>query len=173
MKEFNNHNLFVFRPMFIVKRVLIVLILILSIYLIFKTESFKTTTIDITSSKQTIRLNVELAISLQQQQQGLMNRKRLEDSKGMLFIFPNSSIQSFWMKDTYISLDIIFLSENGDFINASTNTPPCLNKGTNCPSYISTAPAKYVLEVNSGWLEKYDNGNGLKLDTSQITYFTK
>ena len=91
---------------------------------------------------------VELAVTPEQRSKGLMYRKSLDEDKGMLFIFENSGKYGFWMKNTLIPLDIIWIDENKTIIYISENTPPC--KQDPCPSYIPNAEAKYVLELNAG-----------------------
>lgn len=81
---------------------------------------------------------------------GLMYRKKMEENRGMLFIFPDVSKRSFWMRNTIIPLDIIFISEQKTIVTIQRNTVPFSEK-----SIPSTAPAKYVLEVNAGLSDKY------------------
>lgn len=101
-------------------------------------------------------LSVEFARTFEEQQTGLMNRKSMPQDAGMLFIFSVSKVQSFWMKDTYIPLDIIFLDENKTVVNVAENAQPCVDQGNNCPVYLSSAPSLYVLEVNSGWTKAHN-----------------
>lgn len=71
----------------------------------------------------------------------------------MLFIFLESEVQEFWMKDTLLPLDMIFADAQGKIITIQENAPPCLPPRT-CPTYRSTAPALYVLEINGGMARK-------------------
>ena len=82
---------------------------------------------------------------------GLMNRTSLEENNGMLFVWEDESPRSFWMKNTLIPLDMIFISANGTIVDITT-MQPC--KTLFCESYKSK-PAKYVLEVNAGFVEKH------------------
>jgi len=77
-----------------------------------------------------------------------MYRMEMAEDRGMLFIYPRATPMSFWMKNTKISLDIIYFDQNLKLINISANTPPC--RTDICPGYPSTAPAQYVLEINGG-----------------------
>lgn len=91
---------------------------------------------------------VEIADNEADRERGLMFRTRLAADHGMLFIYPDARIRNFWMKNTLIPLDILFFDADKRLINISANTPPC--KTADCPTYASSAPAKYVLELNAG-----------------------
>jgi len=91
---------------------------------------------------------VELAITQEEQMRGLMFRKSLDKNKGMLFVFPEEDAYPFWMKDTLIPLDIIWINKNKEIVFISENTPPC--KENNCPIISTDQKAKYVLEINAG-----------------------
>ncbi|MCF6226069.1 MAG: DUF192 domain-containing protein [Xanthomonadales bacterium] len=93
-------------------------------------------------------MNVEVVRSLEKQALGLMYRTEMAADHGMLFIYPSAVPMSFWMKNTKISLDIIYFDQNLKLINISANTPPC--RTPTCPGYPSAAPAQYVLEINGG-----------------------
>jgi uncharacterized membrane protein (UPF0127 family) len=93
-------------------------------------------------------VRVELAADLATRAQGLMHRDRLPDGTGMLFIFPVTSHYSFWMKNTLIPLDMIWISEDRRVVHVKHGVPPC--QADPCPSYSPGAPARYVLEVGSG-----------------------
>jgi uncharacterized membrane protein (UPF0127 family) len=91
---------------------------------------------------------VELATTSEQQALGLMFRDSMPADQGMLFIFPNEAPRSFWMKNTRIPLDIMYFDKNLKMVSISADTPPC--RVARCPSYPSTGPAMYVLELNAG-----------------------
>ncbi len=94
-----------------------------------------------------------------------MFKKYLEKNKGMLFFFDKESIYPFWMKNTYIPLDIIWMNKNYKVVFISENNQPC--KWHNCPLIEPPTDAKYVLEVNSGIVQKIR----LKLaDELNLTY---
>jgi len=99
--------------------------------------------------KVVARFAVEIADEPGKWSQGLMNRRSLAAGSGMLFIFPESAVQDFWRKDTLLPLDMIFADARGKIITIQENAPPCLPPRT-CPTYRSTAPALYVLEINGG-----------------------
>jgi uncharacterized membrane protein (UPF0127 family) len=114
------------------------------------------------SSSEGILISVEIARSLDEIERGLMYRNELCDKCGMLFVFPVSRQQSFWMKNTKISLDIIFIDENGIILNIAKNTTPF-----STDSILSKGPAKYVLEVNSGFSEKNNLNEGSTIDVNK------
>jgi len=108
--------------------------------------------VEIYAADNKILVNVEIADDSQEWAQGLMFRKNLDENSGMLFIFPDEQTRGFWMKNTLIPLDIIFVSSNLTIIDIKENFGPC--ETDPCQVYTSKAPAKYVLEVNGGFVEK-------------------
>ena len=80
---------------------------------------------------------------------GLMYRKQMAANRGMLFVFPDVRMRSFWMKNTHIPLDIIFIAENKTIVTIQKNTKPFSEA-----SIPSSAEAKYVLEVNAGTADR-------------------
>ena len=115
--------------------------------------------ITITTNNNNIIFTVEIADTNNSRQIGLMCRKTLKDEKGMLFIFDDSQIRSFWMKNTLIPLDIIFIDKDFNIINIYHNTTPLLEN----IFYTSDSPAKYVLEVNGGVAETYNYDSSSRL----------
>ena len=96
---------------------------------------------------------LEIACTLEERQRGLMFRNDLEDNQGMLFFFEKGKYPSFWMKNTYLSLDIIFLSQDGRVVDYFERLPPCALDP--CPSYTSRFPVPYALEVKEGFVARY------------------
>lgn len=94
------------------------------------------------------RFTVEVAESREKQALGLMFRDSMPGGHGMVFVFPDEEMRSFWMKNTKIPLDIFYFDEDLKLVSVSENTPPC--HSSRCPAYPSTGPAKYVLELNAG-----------------------
>ena len=84
--------------------------------------------------------------------QGLMFRESLDEKAGMLFVFPNDTVHGFWMKNTLVPLDMIWIDKNLTIIDIQT-AEPC--KTETCPSYIPSGDARYVLEINANQSEKY------------------
>ncbi len=93
-------------------------------------------------------LSVELAKTEKERSAGLMCRTTMAENEGMLFIFDQPQTLSFWMKNTLIPLDMIFLNAEYKIINIQKNVQPC--KADPCPLYSSEKAAKYVLEINGG-----------------------
>jgi len=93
---------------------------------------------------------VEIADTPETQTKGLMGRNALDDSSGMLFVFERIEPQKFWMKNTPLSLDIIFIGGDGCIINIVESTTPMSNH-----KYRSSGPVKYVVEVRSGFAKRF------------------
>jgi len=91
---------------------------------------------------------IELALTPEERSNGLMFREGLDFKSGMLFVFEKEGKYPFWMKNTLIPLDIIWINENKEVIFISENAQPC--KEYYCPIIEPTKNAKYVLEINGG-----------------------
>ncbi|MDE5466049.1 DUF192 domain-containing protein [Bradyrhizobium sp. CSS354] len=94
--------------------------------------------------------SVEIATTEEEKQTGLMYRKELADGKGMLFDFNPEQEVSMWMKNTYVSLDMIFIRADGRILRIAENTEPMSTKIIS-----SRGPARAVLEVVAGTAQKY------------------
>ncbi|MEM2963418.1 MAG: DUF192 domain-containing protein [Candidatus Anstonellales archaeon] len=104
------------------------------------------------STGQKILLFVEIADTYEKRMRGLMYRESLPKGGGMLFVFEDSAPRIFWMKNTLIPLDIIFIDEEGAVVAIVENAQPCLVDP--CKTYSSKENAKYVLEVEGGFARK-------------------
>jgi uncharacterized membrane protein (UPF0127 family) len=91
-------------------------------------------------------VRVELARTSAEHERGLMFRKSLAADEGMLFVFPETSEHAFWMKNTLIRLDMIFIGEDHSILGLVERAEPM----TTTPRSIGV-PCRYVLEVNGGW----------------------
>jgi len=111
-----------------------------------------------------ITVDVEVADTEALRTLGLSGRKYLGDYNGMLFVFDNVVNNPFWMKDTYINLDIIFIDEQGFIIDIKKNNQPCTEEF--CSYIFSSSMYKYVLEVNGG----FSDLNGIKIGQSIVMY---
>lgn len=98
---------------------------------------------------------------------GLSNRKSLDQKQGMLFIFPKKGIYSFWMKNTLIPLDMIYIND-GKIVYIVRNAPVQTGNNGQLPIYTPTSEATYVLEINGGLSEKYKFKNGDKVTLKGI-----
>lgn len=104
-------------------------------------------------------LKIELADNDFERQTGLMYRKKLDTNKGMLFIFDDIRVRSFYMKNTYIPLDIIYIDSNNIILSIIKNAEPLNQK-----SLPSEGPVKYVLEINAGLSDLWDLQSGDKIN---------
>ncbi|MGM5485345.1 MAG: DUF192 domain-containing protein [Nanobdellota archaeon] len=104
------------------------------------------------------RIEVEIADTPEEREKGLMHREELCDDCGMLFIFREEKERSFWMKDTKLPLDIIFIGEDKR-INEIHHAEPC--KKDPCRTY--EGKAKYVLETNKGRFQENITGRDVKI----------
>lgn len=103
-------------------------------------------------------ITIEVANTPKEQEQGLMFRKTLAVNSGMLFIFEQEQFLSFWMKNTLIPLDVLYLDPKAVIVDIQT-MPPCSPEEEQCPSYTARGRAIYALEINAGEAEKL----GLKI----------
>ena len=93
-------------------------------------------------------VHVEIAADDELRAQGLMYRDQLRPGTGMLFLFPEEGEYPFWMKNTRIPLDMIWIDSNRRVAHVTFDVPPC--RVDDCPSYPPNANARYVLEVAGG-----------------------
>lgn len=94
--------------------------------------------------------SIELAITPEERQRGLSNRESLPADAGMLFVYEKERVLSFWMRETLIPLDILFIDREGRIVDIQTMAPePGVSSG-DLTTYRSAEPATYALEVNAG-----------------------
>ncbi|MBT8253052.1 MAG: DUF192 domain-containing protein [Flavobacteriaceae bacterium] len=108
-----------------------------------------------TSDSLRASFKIEVADDDYEHQRGLMDRQSMENDQAMLFIFPDSNLRSFYMKSTYIPLDIIYIGQDRKIVSIRPNNKPL--DETSIPSGL---PAMYVLEVNAGLAEQYGMKTG-------------
>jgi len=107
----------------------------------------KSTSVDITC---------EVALSHEERLMGLMFREELPIDEGMLFVYEDPQYVSFWMKNVLMSLDIIFLDENGTVINVEEAGIEINVPDEKLRRYFSSSPAKWIVETNQGLCKLYD-----------------
>tara|TARA_B100001939_G_C16501598_1_gene429852 strand:+ start:66 stop:509 length:444 start_codon:yes stop_codon:yes gene_type:complete len=109
-----------------------------------------------------IVFEVEIADTKEKRERGLMFRSILDENKGMLFILPEKSFANIWMKNTILSLDILFISEDNIIVDLVKEAFPLSEK-----IYTSKMLVKYILEINAGLIDKA----GIKIgDSVKIEY---
>ena len=108
------------------------------------------------------KFDIEIADNDYERQRGLMDRRSMKENHAMLFIFPNMQLRSFYMKNTYIALDIIYIDDANKIVSIQKNAKP-LNE-TSLPS---KAPAKYVLEIKGGLSDQLGIAEGDRIDFSK------
>jgi uncharacterized membrane protein (UPF0127 family) len=109
--------------------------------------------------KELRKIDIEFADKDSARMMGLMYRKAMEDTKGMIFIFEKPDMHSFWMKNTYISLDIIYVDDKKEIVKIYKNTEKLSTK-----SLPTDKPALYVVEVIAGFCDKYGVKEGDKIE---------
>jgi uncharacterized membrane protein (UPF0127 family) len=97
-------------------------------------------------SRVKVKIDIEIAESPDEVEIGLMGRSTMEENQGMLFLFPGEEYRSFWMKNTILPLDMLFINADMEIVTIQADTTPFSEQ-----SYPSSRPARYVLEVNAGF----------------------
>ena len=126
------------------------------IYLIFifflvSFYTFSNEKIDVSIYKKNITFKVEVAKTIEERRTGLLYRRKLYNNEGMLFICPREKIIQLWMKNTYIPLDVIFISENKVIVDIKKNMEKLSETIVK-----SKIKSKYALEFNAGLINKRD-----------------
>lgn len=101
------------------------------------------------------QIDIEVASNDFERSMGLMYRRSMGDSLGMLFIFDKEEPQSFWMHNTYISLDIIYVNRQFEIVTIYKYTQPLTDR-----VYPSHKPAMYVVETRAGFCDEYEINEG-------------
>ena len=111
--------------------------------------TFSNENIEVSIYNKNITFNVEVAKTIEERRAGLMYRKKLLNNEGMLFIFPREKIIQLWMKNTYIPLDVIFISENKVIVDLKKNMEKLSETIVK-----SKVKSRYALEFNAGLINK-------------------
>jgi len=106
-------------------------------------------------------VEAEVARTYEERERGLMYRESLAKGRGMLFVFPDAQIRSFWMKNTFIPLDIAYLDAELRIVDIQPMEPESLD------SHPSALPAMFALEVPLGWFEEVGIAVG---DQAQVIF---
>ena len=120
--------------------------------------TFSNEKIEVSIYNKNIIFNVEVAKTIEERRSGLMYRKKLLNNEGMLFIFPREKIIQLWMKNTYIPLDVIFISENKVIVDIKKNMEKLSETIIK-----SKVKSRYALEFNAGLINKLDIKIGDKI----------
>lgn len=123
-------------------------------YMFFYPVGFKVKKTNIDIKFQSITINAETAITPAEQTKGLMFREKLDENKGMLFIFQQEAKHTFWMANTKIPLDIIWLDKDKRVIYIEEDVKPCTTIKTLCNTYKPNKNSLYVLEINAGQVKR-------------------
>ena len=99
-------------------------------------------------------ITAEIAATRPDRETGLMHRTTLARNTGMLFVFPADSPYPFWMKDTLIPLDMVWMDAGKRVIYVEKNAAPCPAIRLQCPSFGPSEPARYVLEISAGTADR-------------------
>jgi uncharacterized protein len=113
-------------------------------------SELRTVTID-SSRGGEVEVRVEIADDLPEQTRGLMERTALAEDRGMLFVYSDEEVRSFWMKNTLIPLSIAYMDSEGRIVDIQDMKP----LDDDPPNYVSAKPARYALEVNRGFFEEH------------------
>ncbi|MCD6109620.1 DUF192 domain-containing protein [bacterium] len=95
---------------------------------------------------------VEVADTKEERMKGLMNRENLDENRGMIFIYDKEVKPAFWMKNTLIPLDMVFMDKDFKVVDYFVDVQPC--KVDLCTHYIPSNNAQYIVELNAGQIEK-------------------
>ena len=116
-------------------------------------RSFESDVLVIVARDACYRFDIYLALSAAQQRRGLMFVRELPARTGMLFVYPDENYRSMWMKNTYVSLDMVFARLDGSIANIASDTVPLSEK-----SITSSEPVSFVLELKAGTARKLGIG---------------
>ena len=108
------------------------------------------------------RFSVEIADDFQEQAQGMMFRREMGASEGMLFVNADKGVRCFWMRNTFIPLTIAFLDDDGTIVNLADMQP--LSEASHC----SARPVRFALEMRQGWFDKRGVKPGMRITGGPI-----
>jgi uncharacterized protein len=120
----------------------------------------------VTAAGARLPVTVELARSDEERTRGLMYRRELAPEAGMLFFFPENEERAFWMKNTLIPLDMLFIDDGGRLVGLVERAEP-LTTSPRDPG----VPSRYVLEVNGGWAARHGVRPGDRVEFENVPRF--
>ncbi len=110
-----------------------------------------------------LEFDIYLAVDYEQQRRGLMFVRQLPERSGMLFVYDEDDVHWMWMKNTYISLDLVFIRGDGTVASVIRDAQPL-----SLQILSSTEPVSYVLELNAGVTRRYNIGRGSKISWESV-----
>jgi uncharacterized protein len=121
--------------------------------------------VTISTKDREVEFLVEVADTAGKRQMGLQYRQNLADDRGMIFLFPSESLQTFWMKNTPISLDMIFINHDRKIVGIVERTVPF-----SLDARSVSEPSRYVLEINGGLARRYgiQTGDSVRFEGIKI-----
>ncbi len=125
----------------------------------------KRTPVVLATSGGEVRVDAEVVITMVEQARGLMYREELGELEGMLFVYRRDEMRSFWMKNTLIPLDMIFIDSDRRVVGIVENAEPKTLESRSVP-----VASQYVLEVNGGWSERHGVGPGTGVSFPELHY---
>ncbi len=126
--------------------------------------------VEFQTSPKPSRFFMETAIPDYEQTRGLMFRREMKDDWGMIFIYPTEGIRSFWMKNTLMPLDMVFVGDDGKVVSFIEGAEPLTLQGRQ-----SEGPARYVIELKAGWVQKHGikKGQVMKMGNFDAQYMPR
>lgn len=113
----------------------------------------------IKKSGQELKIKLKVADTINERAKGLMYVKEMPEGEGMLFVFETEEMRRMWMENTYIPLDMLFVDKDKTIFNYKENATP-LSRDI----IYSVGPAKYVVELNAGFVKSHGIGAGDKIE---------
>jgi uncharacterized membrane protein (UPF0127 family) len=113
-----------------------------------------------------VEVRADIADTPETRERGLMFRQSLGPNEGMLFVFERTGFYPFWMKNTLIPLDIMWIDEQWRIVSIAQSAAPC--RSDPCPTYPPAAEARYVLEVAGGFSRTHGVARGDRVRVTDL-----